>query len=279
MTKMGRAAVLVLAVFAGCSQPPKPHSWRPHHGRTQPSSERANPTTFVLGDEVANGMERTRTATLGADVPGSGDWWFAFESSDVGHPATVSVYAYVDAGGSVELIDDANTSVQSSHETGNWMAQVESGERKRRWLLHVTTAHAIMFDVGAEQTWRVGSADPPEDPQPPEPPRCNANAPDYTNPRCCAMPGCRLGAERCHAKVVAIAADRRTIEIDRGADQELMYGALGRVHVNQQVVASGTVTAVGNVTATITLDEPLAAAIEAGSVDVSLRSPLECQRR
>jgi hypothetical protein len=238
-------ALAMLVIASGCPAPPKQHVWKPRTGAIVPSADREHPTsTFTLRDADV----RLRAGHLLADVPGAGTWWFAVDvppvpdrSSDIAFYVEVAPDVEASA---IELVDAASgDAIAGALNLGTWKAVVAKQAASRQFLLRVTTPHAMHFEVAAEQRWLNPSTDPVAEP-PVELPRCDANAPDFTNPRCCVMTHCVIGQRTCKGKVLSLDPRAPAVTIDIGGDHELMRDALVVVRDRGKNVANGIVLSV-----------------------------------
>ncbi len=234
----------------------------------------------MLGDTVVPSFGGfLRTGELSADVPGAGTWWFAIDVPAIPErSSTISIYATVGLGfepSAIALVDAATGGATLGTFAGEtWKAEVTKQIASRRWVLRVATPRAMQFSVAVEQHWHNPSTDPVV-PPPVEFPRCDANAPDYTNPRCCRMAHCTMGTLQCKAKVISILPDRSGFEIDAGENRELMRRARASVRIHGTTVAHGTVRTVYETRAIVGISDG-AASIEVGEGYVLLERPEAC---
>lgn len=181
--------VAIVFALAACSTPVKHGDAKP-----APSSDRSHPTPIPVEHD-----DRFDTAEIHGYAPAAGTWWF-----DVALPIAARVTV---------SLDDADR--DTTHEVI---------DEHDHLAIRVTTLQKRSFRILVVHERARISATPP-DAAPAIP--CNGNKPDFTNPRCCYAKGCNLAQHACQAHIVKVVDN--VVEIDMGADRELVRGTRGSI--------------------------------------------------
>jgi len=241
-----KAGVACLLALLACASPP------PEHRRAHPPApspvvlpvSRDQPQEIKL---ISYGVLSTQ-GKVWIEAPGAGSWWYVVDLAPTPDRVTTATFELHYEGplrrATFEVIDEQGRQRGLVHEqrvSPNTMTNIatlvlaEPAERLGRFLVHISTTQAMSVRclVGTEMT-RAPPVEPPRcdrdhiDPTNPNCdgvyPRCDPNHPNFSNPSCCQA-RCQFGRMTCTSKVLGFTGKYARISL--GIKDEIMVGATG----------------------------------------------------